>query len=297
MTAFLGGADSQNGAESLDKLLPRISVIVAVHNAIDTLQQCLDSIAQQTYADVELIVIDGGSIDGSVNVIQQYASHLTYWISEPDQGIYSAWNKAIVQSRGDWVCFLGADDYLRDLDVLELMAKQLAHVPQAINVAYCQIMLLNSNDAELFTLGAPWDDVKRQFKQTMCLPHPGVLHRRSLFSKNGAFDEAFRIAGDYELLLRELAKGDAIFIPGIVMTSMRTGGMSSNPRHSLTMLREVRSAQKKNGFYFPGRIWLMAVARVGVRLFLWELLGEKATRRLLDIGRRCMGLPTYWTVT
>ncbi|NCN70616.1 MAG: glycosyltransferase [Rhodoferax sp.] len=280
-----------------DTSTPLISVIIAVYNGKATLQQCLDSVTQQTYAHIELIVIDGGSTDGTVDLIQANAQQITYWISEPDRGIYNAWNKALAKAKGDWVCFLGADDFLWNNQVLERMAEQLVLLPADIRVAYGQVMLLDNDDQALFTLGKPWEQIKTRFKQNMCIPHPAVMHRRSVFKEHGLFDESFRIAGDYELLLRELRDGSAAYVPGLVVTAMRQGGISSRPKSTLINLREVRRAQQKMGMRWPGRVWLVALARVYLRLVLWQLLGEKRTRGLLDVGRYMMGLPAYWTKT
>ena len=219
---------------------PLISVVIAVYNGKATLQQCLDSVTQQTYAHIELILIDGGSLDGTLDLIHANAQRITYWISEPDRGIYNAWNKALAQAKGDWICFLGADDYLWDTQVLARMAEQLVLVPLDIRVAYAQIMLLGNDNAALYKVGEPWAIVKRGFRQSMCVPHPAVMHRRSLFLAVGCFDETFRIAGDYELLLRELKAKDAFFINGIVMTAMRQGGISSDPANTVRGLHEVR---------------------------------------------------------
>ena len=276
---------------------PLISVVIAVYNGRETLQQCLDSVTQQTYAHIELIVIDGGSTDGTVDLIRANAQQITYWISEPDRGIYNAWNKALAQAKGDWICFLGADDYLWDAQVMARMAEQLVLVPPDIRVAYGQIMLLNNNDSELYAVGEPWGNVKNRFRQLMCVPHPAVMHRRSLFADHGNFDETFRIAGDYELLLRELKSSDAFFIGGIVMTAMRQGGVSTDPANTLQGLQEVRLAQIKNGLHRPGLGWRAALLRTYIRLLLWRLLGEKQARRMLDFGRHLIGLPAYWTKT
>ena len=282
---------------NIPNTLPLISLIIAVYNGKATLQQCLDSVVQQTYGNIELIVIDGGSTDGTVDILIANAEHISYWVSEPDRGIYNAWNKALAQAHGEWICFLGADDFLWDAQVLERMAVQLLLVPADIHVAYGQIMLLNNDGVELYPVGQPWEEVKERFKQVMCVPHPAVMHRRSLFEQHGNFDESFRIAGDYELLLRELKTADAFFIPGIVLTAMRQGGVSTDPTNTLFSLREVRSAQRKNGLGWPGWIWRMAFARAYFRLVLWSFFGEKTARRMLDVGRRFMGLPAYWTET
>lgn len=276
---------------------PLISVIVAVFDGAATLQQCIDSVAQQTYPNKELIIIDGGSKDGTVDLLEANREHISYWISEPDSGIYNAWNKGLSRAKGEWICFLGADDFLWDAQVLERMAAQLVMIPPGIRVAYGQIMLLNNRGENLYPIGEPWKKVKERFKQIMCVPHPGLMHRRSLFEQHGNFDESFRIAGDYELLLRELKTADAFFVPDVILTAMRQGGVSSDPANSLVGIRELRVAQRKNGQRWPGRIWLMAMASAYIRLLLWNLLGERAARRILDFGRQIMGLPAFWTQT
>ena len=279
------------------KSSPLITVIVAVFNGAKTLQQCIDSVAHQSYPNKELIIIDGASNDGTVDLLKANNEQIKYWISEPDKGIYNAWNKGLSQAKGDWICFLGADDYFWDAQVLERMAAQLVMITPHIHVSYSQIMLLNNDGEILYPISEPWAKIKDRFQQVMCIPHQGVMHRRSLFELNGQFDESFRIAGDYELLLRELKKGDAIFIPDLITTGMRQGGISSDPANSLVSLREMRRAQQMHGQRLPSLIWLAAMARVYVRLLLWRILGEGVTRKVLDLYRRKMGLPSYWTKT
>jgi len=274
-----------------------ITIIIAVFNGRDTLQQSINSIAQQTYPNKELIVIDGGSTDGTVDLLRANNKIINYWISEPDQGIYNAWNKALLKADGEWICFLGADDYFWSPHVLEQMNKTLKNLSTDIRIAYGQIMLLSEDRKELYLSGKPWNNVKKRFKQLMSIPHPGTMHRRSLFEQHGYFDESFRIAGDYELLLRELKTSDAEFIPGLITVAMLQGGISSRPQNSLDQLREVRRAQNLHGLGLPGLDWLMAMSRVYIRLLLWQSLGEKMTRKILDFGRRLLGLPGFWTIT
>jgi glycosyltransferase involved in cell wall biosynthesis len=277
---------------------PLISVIVAVFNGRATLQQCIDSFARQTYANKELIVIDGGSTDGTIDVLRENQNTISYWVSEPDRGIYSAWNKALSQARGEWICFLGADDYFWDTNALAHMGVQLQKLPSSVLVAYGEIMVVNSDGRVICAFGGPWGKVKKRFGQLMSIPHQGTMHRRRLFERHGHFDESFRIAGDYELLLRELKSADACFIPDVVMTAMRQGGgISSTPGNSWIVLRETRLAQLKNGIYVPGIYWYMAVLRLCVRSLLWKLIGERLARKTLDLGRRMLGLPPFWTRT
>jgi glycosyltransferase involved in cell wall biosynthesis len=275
--------------------IPFVSIIVAVFNGEKTLQKCIDSIATQTYPNKQLIIIDGGSKDGTVDLLKANQEKVTYWISEPDKGIYNAWNKGLLQAKGEWICFLGADDYFWNDQVLERMSEQLATMPPKINVAYGQIMLINPEGENIYTVGEPWEAVKEQFKQVMSIPHPGAMHRRELFEKQGNFDESFRIAGDYELLLRELKTADAYFMPGIISVAMQQGGVSSSPENALYQLREVRRAQSLHLKGLPGRLWIMSIVRLYIRLLLWRILGERLARKALDIGRRVMGLPAFWT--
>lgn len=265
---------------------PVISVVIAVYNGKETLQQCLDSVTQQTYSGVELVIIDGGSPDGTVDILLANAEHISYWISEPDRGIYNAWNKGLAQAHGEWICFLGADDFFWDAQVLERMAAQLLMVPVNIQVAYGQIMLLNSEGAELYPIGQPWEVVKERIKQVMCIPHPAVMHRRSLFEQHGNFDESFRIAGDYEFLLREVTSADAVFFPNLITVGMRQGGISSNPKSALLTMRETRRAQQMHGQRFPGRLWMMAILRVYIRLLLSNVVGAKLTNKAIDLCMR-----------
>ena len=276
---------------------PLISVIVAVFNGASTLQQCIDSVAVQTWPHRELIVVDGGSNDGTVDLLRKNEEEIAWWISEPDQGIYDAWNKGVRQARGEWICFLGVDDYLWDKLVLEHMAKGLTTLSSNINIAYGQVMLLDRDGVPLYPIGGDWQEAKARFRQIMSIPHPGLMHRRNLFERYGGFDASFRIAGDYEFLQRELKDGDAAFIPGIVTVGMRYGGISSSPENSLASLRETRRAQKMHGLPFPGMLWLAAMARIYLRLLAWSLFGERVARHLLDLVRRINGLPSYWTRT
>ena len=274
---------------------PMISIIVATYNVAMTLQQCISSIVGQTYENIELIIIDGGSTDGTVELLEINNHLISYWISESDKGIYNAWNKGLLQAKGEWICFIGADDFILDAQVIERMAIQLAMIPSNIKVAYSQIMLLNNLGENLYVIGEPWGKVKERFKQIMSIPHPGLMHRRSLFEQNGNFDESFRIGGDYELLLRELKTADAVFIPDIITVGMRQGGLSSSPSNSIETLLEARRAQKMHGLPIPSLIWIVAITRVYFRLQLWNMLGEKRGKKLIDWVRKISGLPAYWT--
>ena len=116
-----------------------ITVILAVLNASNTLERCLQSILKQTYQHKEIILVDGGSTDGTLSILDAYGDKLTYWESKPDRGIYHAWNKALKHARGDWICFLGADDYFWSNNVLADLAPHLIRATNSgIRIVYGQ---------------------------------------------------------------------------------------------------------------------------------------------------------------
>lgn len=273
---------------------PLVSIVVSVFNGAPTLQKCLDSVAAQTWPARELIVIDGGSTDGTLDILKRNEAKLAYWSSSPDKGIYDAWNKALPHARGEWVCFLGADDFLWAPDTLERLAPTLRRAYPPFRVVYGQVAMVNERGKEMARAGEDWRSARRRFAQIMTLPHTGLMHHRSLFEAHGRFDDSFRIGGDYEMLLRELQRGDALFVPGVVVAGMGHGGVSSDPAGSLKMLHEFRRAQRAHALP-AGRHWRAAVLRGHARVWLWRLLGPRSAAYVFDALRALTGKPPYWT--
>jgi glycosyltransferase involved in cell wall biosynthesis len=275
---------------------PIISIIVAAFNRGGTLQRCIDSVAGQTHAAKELILMDGGSTDGTLDIIRANERKIAHWRSEPDRGIYHAWNKGLAVARGEWMAFLGADDYLHDPRALEQMSGHLAAESTAHRIVYGRVIVVDAAGAEILRLGAPWASARASFMAgTTCLPTPAVMFHRNLFREHGRFDETFSIAGDYEFLLRELKNAEPKFVAELVVTDMQYGGISSRPESTLISLREMRSARVKHGLAGLNLKYLAALAGVRLRLLLWQIAGEQAARRILDWGRWLLGKPPFWT--
>lgn len=272
---------------------PRITVVVAVFNGAQTLRRCLDSITAQTYPNRELIVMDGGSTDGTREILAEYDAEIAFWESKPDRGIYHAWNKALGHATGDWVCFLGADDYFWSDEVLARMAQHLPAEPTGARVVYGQAAVTAKSGDVLRHEGQPWEQAKRHLVWSLTLPHPGLLHHRSLFAEHGDFDESFRIAGDYELLLRELKTRPALFVPDVVVVGFQHGGLSNSPQAMSALLREVARARRKHGLRgtlpVPSVQWKMLLCALAFRI-----VGDSGFRRLADGWRRLRGRPAIW---
>ena len=275
---------------------PLISIIVAVLNGVSTLSHCIDSVAGQTLRDVELVIKDGASTDGTLEVLRKRASNIAHWETGPDAGIFAAWNNAIRAARGEWLLFLGADDYLHSDDALERASAHIAVSSPSVQVLYGRLEIVTHDGVVIDILGRPWPESRRQHMQMMALPHAAVLYRRNVFERFGLFDETYRIAGDYEFLLRALRASEARYMPDVLVASMQVGGLSLNPTQSWKALSETYRARRKHVSRWPAPLWLFAVAKVAVRITLWRILGEQHARRCLDFLRRLAGLPPYWTV-
>lgn len=291
-----GGARLRGIEKRPEPCRPLITIITSTFNAAGHLFNAVKSIREQSYDCVEWIVVDGASQDGTLDILRQNEDVIDYWVSEPDEGIYDAWNKGILHATGDWILFLGADDYLWTQDVLQKMAAVLDSAYPACRVVYGKVALVNQAGEGIYFSGASWQRVRNRFRSVMCLPHTALFHHRDLFRVHGEFDTSFRISGDYEFLLRELKHREAMFVDRVI-AGMSLGGISSNPATSERMLFEMRRATRKHGRIFPGIPWLLAAVRHMLRRVLWRLLGERGARHLLDMGRRLMGKPAHWTRT
>jgi glycosyltransferase involved in cell wall biosynthesis len=182
---------------------------ITVLNAASTIRKCLDSVLAQKGVHIQLIVMDGGSSDGTCDiVVGEYVSRLGYFQSEKDDGIYDAWNKAILYSCGDWVCFIGADDAFVSGDSL----KQLIDVVQDpdVDLAISRGTYVDSAGRRIRDFGGPWDWNKLIHYVTFC--HPGTLHSRTLLSRVGPFDTRYRIAADYDFFMRAGPSTKAVFL-------------------------------------------------------------------------------------
>ena len=222
---------------------PEISIVIAVRNSAATLQRALDSVFEQTHP-AELVVVDGASTDGTVEIIRRNDARIAYQRSEPDHGVYDAWNKALDHVTGEWILFLGGDDRLHAPDVLGQVAAALSVDAGAHRIAFGDIDRYRMNGTVSLRRYKPWDEARRRrFARGEMIPHTATFHHRSLF---GRFDERFVIAGDYEFLLRELLDHDPLHIP-VVVTDMGAGGLSERPSARYTLEREVYRARYLHG--------------------------------------------------
>jgi glycosyltransferase involved in cell wall biosynthesis len=274
---------------------PAASVVIGVKNGARALQGCLDSIAAQTAQSREVIVVDSASTDGTRELLEANlrGGKVTNFVSEPDQGLYQAWNKALRRARGDWICFLGCDDRFHDRDALRHLLEAAASGDA--RVVHGRLNLVTPSGVVAETLGRPWAEARRAFLAGIMIPHPGTLHHRSLFEEHGFFDESYRIAGDYDLLLRELLEHEPLFVDRVVV-DMRFGGMSSKPGAIAGNLQEIQRARAAHGLRgTPARL-RMALGAAWLGSGIRHLLGDRAYGFCADAYRMARGKSRIWTV-
>jgi glycosyltransferase len=224
----------------------KISIITVAQNAGDTIADTLNSIASQTWRDIEHIIIDGASGDNTLEVVSAYA-HVSKVLSEPDQGLYFAMNKGIALASGEIVGILNADDFYASNDVLEKVANLFERTQ--CDTAYGNLVYVSRDN--LFDIRRYWRAGKftlNSFYQGWSPPHPTFFVRRSAYLQYGCFDTRFKMAADYELMLRFLLKNklSAAYLNEL-MVKMRTGGLSNRSvRLRLLANREDRMAWAAN---------------------------------------------------
>lgn len=228
-----------------------ISVVTAVYNKHDTVAEALDSLFAQTHLHVESVVIDGGSNRKTLEVLESYRRQIGYFVSENDKGIYDALNKGIARSSGDVVGFLHADDVLHDIQVLERIATAFEN--PTVQAVYGDLVYVAEDDPRKVI--RIWRSGPFRLSRLYCgwmPPHPTFYARRSLYEQLGAFDLRYRIAADYDNMLRLLrgvdGRGSQVeYIPEILVR-MRTGGVSNRSlRNILQKSSEDLLIVRRNG--------------------------------------------------
>jgi glycosyltransferase involved in cell wall biosynthesis len=225
-----------------------ISVVTAVFNRAGTLGEALRSVREQRCPNVEHIVIDGGSTDGSLDVLSAHKAGIAKIVSEPDGGLYDALNKGIREASGDVVGFMHADDQFASPMALARIAT--AFEDPAVGAVYGDLVYVRKNDVSHVVRYWRAGQYRRaQLTQGWMPPHPTFYVRREVYSRYGVFDTRYRIAADYENMLRILWRGrvQAAYIPE-VLVRMRLGGMSNlSLFNMLHKSREDYAAMRQNG--------------------------------------------------
>lgn len=226
----------------------KISLLTVSFNSAATIKDTIESVKSQDYKDIEYIVVDGNSKDGTVDIIKSYDSFVSKWISEPDAGIYDAMNKAIKMSTGDIVGILNSDDFFYNQQIISQVVA--AFTDSSIDAVFGDLVFVNPDNLGKVVRkysSAKWHPAK--FARGFMPAHPTVFVRRVYYEKFGVFKADYKIAADYELLIRFLYvhRLKYKYLP-ITMVKMRRGGVSSrNLKSNLILNKEIIRACRENG--------------------------------------------------
>jgi len=225
----------------------KISIITVVWNNKDTIKDAIDSVLNQTYHDIEYIIIDGASIDGTVEVVQNYGDKIDKFVSEPDNGLYDAMNKGIKLATGDVIGILNSDDIYIDKFVIENIVRVFKE--KEVDSVFADLVYVRPED--LNKVVRHYDSSQfspNKFAYGWMPAHPTFFVKRCAYEKYGLFKTDYKIAADYELLVRFLYKHRlTYFYLQEVIIKMRMGGMSTSGLKSNWILnQEIVRACKEN---------------------------------------------------
>ncbi|MFN8397400.1 MAG: glycosyltransferase family 2 protein [Bacteroidia bacterium] len=226
----------------------KISIITVSYNAAATIRDTIESVMAQDHPDVEYIIVDGGSKDGTMDIVREYSDRMGKVVSERDQGIYDAMNKGVAMATGDVVGILNSDDFYTDGKVLSDVARLLESSGATCLIGDLVIVHPEHPDriqryysSEGFSLS--W------FEHGDMPPHPTFFVRRELYERHGNFEKSYRITADYDLMLRmmHLGKEPWVRLPRVMVT-MRGGGNSNNGlRSKIRLNQEIMHSLHKHG--------------------------------------------------
>lgn len=206
----------------------KISIITVVYNGEKTIRDTLESVLNQTYPDVEYIIVDGNSGDSTLQIIQSYGDQIHHLVSEPDQGIYDAMNKGIKIASGDVVGLLNADDVYADNTVLSVVARKFTET-QADAVYGDLVYVAQDNLAQVRRTWKAGKYGAGNFLWGWMPPHPTFFLKKEFYEKYGDFRLDMRSAADYELMLRMIHKNNIkLSYVQKILVRMRVGGVSNS---------------------------------------------------------------------
>lgn len=225
-----------------------ISIITVCFNSEKTIGDTIKSVISQSHKNIEYIVVDGASNDGTMGVIERYRNALAEVISEPDHGIYDAMNKGIEKATGNVIGFINADDFYASPNVLQVVANIFSD--PTVDACYGDLYYVRQYDTSTVVRYWKSSEFKQHsFEKGWCPPHPTFFVRREVYEHFGGFDLSYRIAADMELMMRflEVHKIRARYIPD-VLVKMRMGGTTNRSLSNIVKQnKEILRALKTHG--------------------------------------------------
>ena len=251
----------------------KVSIITVSYNSARTIRETIESVLSQDYPNLEYLVVDGGSTDGTLSILREYADRITRWVSEKDQGMYDAMNKGIAMASGDVIGILNSDDTYMTKHVVSKMIQALT-AAQA-DVVFADLILVDQHHPEKVLRYYDSGNFKpSKFRYGWMPAHPTVFIRKSIYDAVGPFATDYKIAADYEMLIRILAVHTASYCyVAKPIVRMRSGGASTAGwSRNLILNQEIVRACRANGIQtnmgllllkIPAKLWGAILGRFG----------------------------------
>ncbi len=215
--------------------LQKISIITVCYNAQKTIEKTIQSVVNQSYKNIEYIIIDGQSNDKTLSILKLFQSKISKLVSESDSGIYNAMNKGINYASGEYLLFLNSDDYLLSHTVIENYMTKINEAKQA-DIFYGDLLIYDHTNGK----GKIWEakPVSGKTLYNSTLPHPSTIFKRSIFEELGNYDESYKISADHEFFVRAFVKNKKFQYINILSTLFSTGGVSTSEKHTKQLNKE-----------------------------------------------------------
>lgn len=208
---------------------PVFSIITITYNASRWVESTILNVLSQSYPNIEYIIIDGGSTDGTVDIIKQYASGVSYWVSEPDKGIYDAMNKGLQKATGDYVWFVNAGDSLYTSDTVQGVASLIQKKKVLPDIIYGETILIDEEGKSLGRrrLKAPDKLTWKSFRMGMLVCHQSFITKRSIAP---LYDLTYRYSADFDWCIRCMKQAKRIYNTRMTLSNFLDGGVSTTQR-------------------------------------------------------------------
>lgn len=241
----------------------KISIITSVYNNKETISESIESVLSQTHSEIEYIIIDGASTDGTVDIIKGYENRISKYVSEPDNGIYDGLNKGISLATGDVIGFLHSDDIYQHNNVLDMVVKVFND--HQVDSVYGDLTYVDKNDtSRVIRHWKSGDFSLKKLHRGWMPPHPTFFVKRKIYEDAGTFDTSFKVAADYDIILRFLGKYkiSVHYIPEVLI-KMRLGGESNKSlKNIVEKSKDDLRAMKKNGIGHAGSLFLKNISKL-----------------------------------